>query len=214
MPHHGGERSFRHIVPRVATYGNATRDLAMLELPVTTLCHHQVPTCSLKKPDDFANLHDVSTSRSTNRSLDPRIRPYQPRPISRFDALTRIIHEIASHVGTAPSPRPSPALGRGDQQFCPSPSMGEGAGEGGTRDSCIIRATTCQERASIVSPRRLHAVVLCTIPIYPFSTPSPPRPLAFDERRGGIFFSIGSCFMKRIKNFIVGMVFCKSFIQA
>ena len=49
------------------------------------------------------------------------------------DALARIIREVASHVGIVPSPWPSPALGRGDQKMCPSPSMGEGAGEGFSR---------------------------------------------------------------------------------
>jgi hypothetical protein len=59
------------------------------------------------------------------------------RPAASIDMeyLARIIREVASHVGTAPSPWPSPALGRGDQEVCPSPSMGEGAGEGGIRDS-------------------------------------------------------------------------------
>ncbi len=45
-------------------------------------------------------------------------------------ASPRNIREVASDVETAPSPCPSPALGRGDQEVCPSPSMGEGAGEG------------------------------------------------------------------------------------
>jgi len=53
------------------------------------------------------------------------------------ERLARIIHEVALHGGTAPSPWPSPTPtpGRGDQKTCPSPSMGEGGGEGGIRDS-------------------------------------------------------------------------------
>jgi len=51
-------------------------------------------------------------------------------PGSEPRALAWISHEVASSVGAAPSPCPSPAVGRGDQEGCPSPSMGEGAGEG------------------------------------------------------------------------------------
>ena len=60
---------------------------------------------------------------------------YGPDAMVLARSLTRIIREVASHLGTAPSPWPSPAPGRGNQELGPSPSMGEGAGEGGIRDS-------------------------------------------------------------------------------
>jgi len=45
-------------------------------------------------------------------------------------ASPRNIREVASDVETAPSPCPSPALGRGNQEVCPSPGYPLGVGEG------------------------------------------------------------------------------------
>src|SRR5574337_1094071 len=59
----------------------------------------------------------------------------QARREAGCDRLTRIIREVALHVGTVPSSYPSPTPGRGNRESCPSPSTGEGAGEGGIRES-------------------------------------------------------------------------------